>query len=210
MGKTENPVVVVRPSTQFISLVDGSITKITANDWNGCTSIRNDCFKGLTELSEVETPDTLLSIGQYAFSGCTGLTKVIISDSVTTINLAAFNGCSNIAFMLVGEGLTRIFNYGISASSSNSGQYVFLSTVPPTISAQSLSSSASARIYVPTPDTYRVATNWTASSNKIFPLVTTIADLANIVTTKYTKACVIGSDKSYKEYTYDGSQWNEV
>ena len=128
----------------------------------------------------------ITSIGDSAFSSRSGLTSVTIPNSVTSIGNGAFSSC---------RGLSKVIVDAIN--SPTLGSYVFNNT-------------NDCPIYVPTPDTYRVATNWAVYANRIFPLVAAVEGLANIDTTTYTKACVIGADESYKEYTYDGSQWNEV
>ena len=47
-----------------------------------------------TEIKDLEIPDGVSSIGQYAFCYCTGLTSVTIPQSVTSIAKSAFYNCN--------------------------------------------------------------------------------------------------------------------
>ena len=194
-------------------LVDRSITTITAEDLAGVTSIGRSAFAYCSSLTGVTIPgsvtrigeqafdasyhqgniatvnfsknSTLQSIGDYAFRYQWKLQKFICPASVTSMNGRAFYGCDIV-------------------------KLIMLPTAPPTIGAAF--SNDPKTIYVPyaSMTNYSTMTNWTAVTARMFPLVNTISDLASIDTTTYTKACVIGTDESYKEYTYDGSQWSEV
>lgn len=47
-------------------------------------------------LTNLEIPDSVTSIGNYAFYGCSGLTNITIGNSVTSIDENAFQNCSNL------------------------------------------------------------------------------------------------------------------
>ena len=49
------------------------------------------------EVTHLEIPDGVTSIGNYAFNYCSGLHTVQIPSSVTSIGTSAFNGCSGLA-----------------------------------------------------------------------------------------------------------------
>ena len=51
------------------------------------------------EVTNLEIPEGVTSIGRYAFAGCSGLTSVIISESVTSIGEDAFYNCLGIKSM---------------------------------------------------------------------------------------------------------------
>lgn len=228
------------PPTLFRQMIDKSITTITANDLAGFTKIEEYAFYKCTSLSTVELPTGVTSLAGNAFNGCNKLRRIIFPDSVTQIGTYCFSSAgsslsTNIFFeaifsknsllatlstrafvgskvksILLGELLTNI-EEGAFRYCYNLSKVVLLAQTPPVIyNSDIFYLAASLKIYVPTPSAYRIATNWVALASSIFPLVSTIADLANIDTTTYTKACVIGVDESYKEYIYDGSQWNEV
>ena len=49
----------------------------------------------------VEIPNGVTSIGDYAFYNCTGLTSITIPDSVTSIGSDAFSGCAGLTEIIV-------------------------------------------------------------------------------------------------------------
>ena len=53
------------------------------------------------EITYLDIPDNVTSIGEYAFSGCIGLTGLTIPSSVTSIGEYAFSGCSNLTSVTV-------------------------------------------------------------------------------------------------------------
>lgn len=142
---------------------------------------------------------------------CEHLSRIVISDSVTSIGRNAFEqGGYTRKKYIIGSGISTIefasfrYNYWTVFFA------IKATTVPTLVNSNAFTETNNCPIYVIIPDDYKAATNWTTYASRIFPLVATVADLTNIDTTTYTKACVIGVDNSYKEYTYDGSQWNEV
>ena len=50
-------------------------------------------FYKYTNLTNIEIPNSVTSIGDVAFYGCTGLTSITIPNSVTSIGQSAFEGC---------------------------------------------------------------------------------------------------------------------
>ncbi|MDE6059592.1 MAG: leucine-rich repeat protein, partial [Clostridia bacterium] len=61
-----------------------------------------------TLLTELNIPDSVTLIGQYAFSGCDSLTSVTIPDSVTKIGSSAFSGCSGLTSVTIPDSVTSI------------------------------------------------------------------------------------------------------
>lgn len=61
------------------------------------TSIGDKAFRHSNELTSVEFPATLVSIGTEAFYGCTQLKTVVLSGtSLTSVGDGAFSGCSKL------------------------------------------------------------------------------------------------------------------
>lgn len=59
----------------------------------GVTSISEYAFSGCDAITSVTLPDGLTSIGGNAFEYCSGISSIAIPDSVTSIGSWAFNGC---------------------------------------------------------------------------------------------------------------------
>ncbi len=72
----------------------GSDTDLNIPD--GITEINQYAFSGCSNLTSIDIPDGVKSIGEYAFIGCSNLTSVTIGSGVTSIGYSAFEGCSNI------------------------------------------------------------------------------------------------------------------
>jgi hypothetical protein len=78
--------------------------KTNINSPESVTSIGNCAFAYCTNLTSINIPNSVTSIGNYAFYGCKSLKGVIIPDSVTSIGKCAFCNCST---------LTSIGCYGL-------------------------------------------------------------------------------------------------
>lgn len=76
----------------LINLIERDITSIDIP--SGVTSIGNFAFSNCTSLQSVTIPDSVTSIGVQAFYDCTGLTSVTIGNGVTSIGTSAFSGCN--------------------------------------------------------------------------------------------------------------------
>jgi len=70
------------------------------------------------EITTLEIPETVTSIGNYAFYGCSGLTSVTIPNSVTSIGGYAFSGCSGLESITIGNSVTSIGDGAFSLCSS--------------------------------------------------------------------------------------------
>lgn len=65
-------------------------------------------------ITDLNIPDGVTSINEYAFYNCNSLTKVTIPNSVTNIGYAAFKNCSNLRNVSIGDGVTSIEQYAFS------------------------------------------------------------------------------------------------
>ena len=171
--------------------------------------MRNYAFANLTALQSVEFPSTIAAISQYAFYGCSGLGRITIPTTILTASYQSFASCTSLSSVIV-EGKTNFIGNGPFSGDTGLKKFVCLSDTPFTVPATFPVSGCSYYVPYSVINSYKTATNWASFANSIFPLVSTTEDLINIDTSAYTKACVTGSDESYKEYTYDGNQWNEV
>ena len=60
------------------------------------TGIREYAFGGCTDLTSINIPESVISIGDGEFSNCTDLTSINIPESVISIGDYAFGGCSSL------------------------------------------------------------------------------------------------------------------
>ena len=75
---------------------------------DGVTSIGDWAFYGRYRLTSVVIPDSVTNIGEYAFYGCDSLTSVVIPDSVTNIGEYAFYGCDSLTSVVIPDSVTSI------------------------------------------------------------------------------------------------------
>jgi len=59
-------------------------------------------------VTNLELPDSVTSIGNYAFYGCITLTSVVIPDSVTSIGEGAFHDCTSLTSVVIPDSVTSI------------------------------------------------------------------------------------------------------
>jgi hypothetical protein len=178
---------------KFTSLVDRSITEVTAEDLNGVTSIGNHTFYYCVNLTSVEIPSSVTNIDTYAFYNCKSLTSIPISDTITSIGNYAFaytkiedihipinikiipngmcNFCSKLTSVVIPSGVTEI-KPNAFVDCSQLTTIVLNPTTPPIISIASYSKSFGSNItqfIVPKGygDVYKSATNWSTLADKI-------------------------------------------
>lgn len=96
-------------------------------------------------VTEIEIPNDVTTIGQYAFYDCTSLTTVTIPSSVTSIQYGAFSGCTALTSLTVNR------------------------TTPPTLVYEAIPNNQSLEIFVPSSAvaTYQSASVWSQYSSKI-------------------------------------------
>ena len=102
-------------------------------------------FRNNVNLTYVNLPDTLTSIGNYAFYGCTSLAEITLPAGVTNIGFSAFQGCSSLQYIRIEA------------------------TTPPTLKSTNAIPSTIGAIYVPDESVaaYQSATNWSSFASKI-------------------------------------------
>ena len=74
----------------------------------GTLTIAEEAFMGQQNLSSIDFPSSLISIGRWAFKDCTGISSVFIPKGVRSIgesyDMNVFRGCSGIERIVVEEG----------------------------------------------------------------------------------------------------------
>jgi len=94
-----------------------TVTSIMANAFcPGRTTMNTSLL--CRNLTTVEIPDTVISIGEGAFCMCKSLTSIIIPDKVTSIGSSAFSGCSGLTSVTIPEGLTSLADSVFNSCSS--------------------------------------------------------------------------------------------
>lgn len=132
-----------------------------------------------TEITDLEIPNDITEIKQYAFYDCEGLTSVTIGNSVTSIGSSAFSYCFGLTSITIPNSVTSIGNNAFD------GCYylktiVSLNSTPPICSSDSFYSDNynRATLYVPKDSyaKYAVDDMWGQFNNikKIETLVSSI------------------------------------
>lgn len=81
------------------------------------TSIGNHAFYGCNGLTSVEFPSNLSSIGDWAFASCSGLTSVDLPSSITKMGECVFYYCKNLSSVKLPSEITAISNGAFGYSS---------------------------------------------------------------------------------------------
>lgn len=90
----EMPAEIKRVETEFIGMIDESVTEITVPP--GVTRTRWYAFAYCTNLKKVTLPDGFEKITKNAFYQCTSLESIVIPSSVITISTKAFLNCTKL------------------------------------------------------------------------------------------------------------------
>ncbi len=75
-------------------------------------------FYGCENLSSIELPNSLLTIGDYAFAGCISLKSIDIPDNVEYIGERAFCNCNKISMVQIGKKVSYIGSEAFAFCSS--------------------------------------------------------------------------------------------
>ncbi len=104
---------------------------------NTVTTIGNDAFKSVSELTSINIPNSVISIGDNAFALCPDLTgDLTIPNSVVTIGIGAFFACGNLEGTLtIGESVSYIGDWAFRYCSGFT-EAVSLAVAPPTLGTE--------------------------------------------------------------------------
>lgn len=109
--------------TLATSIVDRTVTAITAEDLAGITKIGDHAFYKCTYLTTVALGNNISSIDDYAFGGCTKLKTVTLSEGLTTIDLGAFSNCARLQSISIPSTVTLIQSMAFNSCSALANIY---------------------------------------------------------------------------------------
>lgn len=162
------------------------ITQYETSGYSGtCVSVAlGDCVTKIGdyafhyfEITELNIPNNVTSIGTHAFYRCSGLTRVDIPDSVVSIGRESFSICRGLTAVTIGSGCTNIGTYGQYAytfyNCGNLNSVTIKAVTPPEIGTGAFASIGSNYvIYVPSQsvDAYKNARGWALYASHIQPI----------------------------------------
>ena len=123
-----------------------------------------------TNITSIDIPNGVTSIGNDAFHWCYGLTTVTIPDNVANIGSSAFEYCYNIKNVVIGSAVATIGEKAFLSCTALEEIWSKNST-PPTIQANTFFSASktlpSTPVFVPkgSKTTYEAAANWSNFTN---------------------------------------------
>ncbi len=113
MSGSSNSEWYTRPWTVYMPAVRSVVIE------EGVTSVGSCAFcEDSGQLTAVQLPESLTSIGQGAFGNCTALRSVSIPKNVTAIGDSAFSGCTSLTSIAIPEGVTAIGGFTFSSCTS--------------------------------------------------------------------------------------------
>ena len=84
----------------------------------GTTVIAGQAFGSCEDITSIEIPNTLITIGAYAFSGCHDIQSITFPFSMKNISVNAFYDCSQLQSVVIRNPKTQI-EYGAFGSCNN-------------------------------------------------------------------------------------------
>ena len=155
---------------KFASLVDKTITEVSAGDLAGHTLISASAFSRCDKLTSITIPASVKTIDTYAFNQCTALTSVIFEEgsACDRIYTSAFYQCS-MAEITLPASILEIAS-GAFSWCSYLKTFRINRKVPPKLDAKAFGDYTKLnRIIVPAgcAAAYKSATNWSAYADII-------------------------------------------
>ena len=145
----------ILPDNSNISIKEGTIGIACTAFYDGWNPQDNN---GLTNIN---IPNSVISIGDMAFSHCKGLKTITIPNSVTSIGKRAFDECRGLEKVIIGDKVQFIASEAFG-SCYNLTDVTSLAINPPTLENQSCFESYQITLHVPNSslNSYKTANYW--------------------------------------------------
>ena len=96
-----------KSTNTLVSFIDGGNQAPSFSIPIGTINIGNNAFEG-SKISEIDFPNSITSIGEYAFCNCAQLSSITIPGGVTNVETGTFEGCSNLESVVISGGIETI------------------------------------------------------------------------------------------------------
>jgi hypothetical protein len=132
------------------------------------TTLEGYAFRENTNITSIDIPSGVKSIGMYCLMKCSGITSVDIPDSVTYIAEGAFQYNPSLTSVTIGNGITTIL-WSAFRGCSGLTSITVNAVTPPTLGGDALSMTNDCPIYVPcdSVDAYKAASGWSDYASRI-------------------------------------------
>ena len=154
------------PSSATIDTYDDYVAEISG----GGSSADTETLINLIErdITSIDIPTGVTSIGVYAFYYCTSLSGITIPNSVTSIGDGAFEGCFSLTSITIPNSVTSIDSYAF-ASCTGLTSVIVEATTPPTLGSWAFDDTNDCPIYVPCSavSAYKSAYGWSDYASMI-------------------------------------------
>ena len=91
------------------SMLGNSITEVNLPD--SLQSVGDYAFYGCSSVKVFDLPDSITTIGNYAFAGCSGAKTIDLPEELLHIGRYAFQGCTGVDFAIIPDKVRDIGDY---------------------------------------------------------------------------------------------------
>ncbi len=182
---------------------------INLNIPNNVTSVGQYAFYGCSSLQSVVFPDNVTSIGISSFSHCTGLNALDIPSTITSIGDYAFKNCTGLASLTLPSNMSSI-SHGVFYNCTGLTEIHVGATVPPVIASSTTFNNVPTAIpvYVPlgSAPSYQAAQYWSRFTNYVGAIVPGDLTVTVPYEQEFYQSFIPGKWTSYEgQLVWDGS-----